>query len=411
MVIGAGVVLVGRLRSPPAASLEHIYTVQPRPFTSSISVVGTVSPADSVDVTAPFDGVVKSLGFKFGETVHAGQVLVVMNTDDLEARARETEAAYLKAAQAESDMEGWAGGTDVLRARRSVESAALALRNTDNKAAETKGLLDRGLVARSEYDGLLQQRESENSALSAAQQDLAATLKKGAGPNRAITRLELQNTKAKLAEIEAQLSSAILKAPAGGVMGRPPAGKSEGDTIQPRAGARLDQGQLIGTLARFSAFALAVKLDEADANRIRVGQAASITGSGFDGLTLSGHVTEIAGEGVPEGGAAGAVFGATVTLDPLTPTQASAVRMGMTANVTITTYQAAAAIVVPPQALAPDGAGVAVNLWDAESKQSRLRIVAVGAAAPDGVEIRSGLKPGDVIRWSDPTTPGSSTPN
>jgi multidrug efflux pump subunit AcrA (membrane-fusion protein) len=386
---------------------EQSLVVQARPFVASLGVVGTVTPGDSLAVVAPFDGIVKRVGFEYGRDVVAGQVLLVMDPSDLEQRRREAESAFLKADQAERDMANWAEGPDVARAKRAETAAEMELKATQRKMTETKALLDRGLVARVEYDGLQQQQQSQTLALTAAQDDLATVLKRGEGDSRRIPGIEFENAKARLAQIDAELAGTIVKAPIAGVIVRPPADKTEGGGAAVHAGQKLTLGQLVGSIARAGGVAVAFKLDEADAARVREGQPVTVTGPGFGGVTAQGQVASVAGEataGEAGGPGGGATFAAVARLDGLSAEQVRAIRIGMSANVEITLYQAPSAIVVPPQAVMGAGVSAMVMLRDPHTGQERPQAVRIGATAPDGVEILSGLKTGDMIVWRP--TPG-----
>lgn len=296
-------------------------------------------------------------------------------------------------------------------AARSGEAPAHGRRRADTrrKTAETKSLYDRGLVPRSEYDGLVQQQQTQTMGLTAAHEDLTTTLKRGTGPNRQVPAIELQNARSRLSDLSAQLSGALVKAPVSGVIVRPPADKGDqGGALH--AGQRLTRGQLIGSIAKPEGLAVALKLDEADANRVQEGQPITVTGPGFGDLTVSGHIASVAGEATAgDPGAPGTSFAATARLDGLTPEQARRIRIGMTANVTITTYESPSAVVVPPQAVQGAAPAAMVLVRNSNGGLPQPRPVVIGAIAPDGVEIRSGLKTGDVVVWREPAT-GSPPP-
>lgn len=385
-----------------AGGAEQSAVIQPRPFAATISVVGAVTPGDVVGVSAPFDGVVRSLGFTYGDPVGQGQVLAVLDTAEIDHRLSEAQAEFLKASQAASDMAGWASGPEVSQARRAEAQAAADLKDTERKTAQTKGLLDRGLVARDEYEGILQQGRSQHMGLAAARQDLAAALKRGEGSNRRVTALELGNARARLAEVEAQRAGAIVRAPATGVMVHPPSDKGDAPGPGPHAGGPVTKGQLIGAVARPGGLAVTFQLSEADANRVRPGQRVHVTGAGFEGLDVQGVVASVAREASPSSAsaAAGASFAAVARLDDLTAAQAAVIRIGMTANVVIDLYRNASALVAPAAAIQGSAPAAFVKVKDPRSGRSRRVAVAIGRVAPDGVEVLSGLKAGDVVVWS-----------
>ena len=383
--------------------------IQPRPFVATLNLAGTIVPGDHVVVTAPFDGVVTRMGFDYGAAVTSGQDLVELDTSDLRQRRNEAQVAYLKALQAAADLAAWDTSPEVSRARRAQAAAAFDLKDTQHRIAETQTLLDKGLVARGELDSLAQQQRSQDMALAAADQDLAATLKRGQGANRQMASLELETARARLAALDAQLAGAVVRAPVAGVIVNPPADKSSGPaTLHP--GLRLSAGQLIGAIARSGGLAVSFQLGETDAGRVRPGQDVTVTGPGFGGLTVHGHVASVGAEAAPAQVTSGpmASFAATARLDDLTPAQAQAIRIGMTANLTITVYSHPAALVAPPAAIQGAAPAATVLVKDPKSGEARATPVRLGQAAPDGIEVLSGLKPGDTVVWTPPTVAAAS---
>ncbi|MDR3507319.1 MAG: HlyD family efflux transporter periplasmic adaptor subunit [Caulobacteraceae bacterium] len=410
VVLAGGVSLWRKVTHPKAAAsvAEQSMVIQPQPFVSTISVTGTVAPGDNADVTAPFDGVVTQVGFDYGAPVTQGQVLVTLDVSDLRRRRNEAMSAFLKASQAAADIASWGTGPEVSRARRAADSAAFDLKDTQRKVEETKGLLDRGLVARSEYEGVLQQQRSQQGALASAQQDLNTALARGQGANRTVAAIDLENAKGRLAELDAQLAGAVVRAPVAGVIVRPPADRAQTQSAI-HVGLPLTRGQLVGTIARSGGLAVLFHLGEIDANRVRIGQAVSVTGPGFGALALKGHVVSVAGEASPPSASSGPLtsFDAVARLDGLTPDQAAAVRIGMTANVAIEVYRNPSALVAPPASVRGAAPAATVLVRDAKSGQSHAVPVQIGKVGPDGVEILSGLKAGDVVVWTPPVTAGA----
>lgn len=337
--------------APSAGALiEKSQVVKREPFASTLNVMGTIAPGNGIDITAPFDGTIKSIRFAYGDLVNQGQALAELDLSELEQSRNEAESAYLKAAQASNDMTSWTSGPEMSRARRAVATAMFELKDTENKLRETKALLDRGLVPRSEYDGMVQQERSRKTSLETAQEDLEATSRRGQGPNRRMAELELKNAQLRLGKLAGQFGSAILHAPDDGIVVRPPVGQGEGAASDPlHVGSRVSKGQLIGTIARAGGLGVSFRLDEADINRIKTGMPVTVTGPGFNDLSLAGQISSVAGEAGKDSaaGTGKASFTATARLDALTPEQARRVKIGMTAMVIVIAYSNPNAIVVP----------------------------------------------------------------
>ncbi|MCA6244208.1 MAG: HlyD family efflux transporter periplasmic adaptor subunit [Phenylobacterium sp.] len=393
--------LYARARSTTEPAQTQSVVVQPAPFKATIDVAGVIAAGERVDVVAPFDGPVARLEFTYGDPVSQGQVLMRMDVSDLGQRLRDAKSAYLKAQQVAADMRNWSSGVEVSRARRTLQSAELDSADARRKATETRMLLDRGLVPRSEYEALTQQLRSQELSAATAREELSAALRRGQGPNREMAELDLRSATARLTELEEQQAKATTVAPVAGVFVRPAsAAGAEGDGIH--VGQRLARGQLVGSIVQGDSLTIEVPLNEADANRVKVGQRAEISGGGFGTTKLNGHVISVAGEARPSpAGNGSSVVMARVRMDHLPTGQQQLARIGMTANVAIVVYETAAALVVPPQALLGSAPEVRVMVIPKAGAARSVKVLP-GQATPDGVEVKSGLKAGDTVVWSVP---------
>jgi multidrug efflux pump subunit AcrA (membrane-fusion protein) len=90
-----------------------------------------------------------------------------------------------------------------------------------------------------------------------------------------------------------------------------------------------------------------------------------------------------------------AAFPVTVEIAQLTPEQRAVIHVGMTANLSIIAYDKPDAIVIPFAALHTTDAGRSVMVRR-DGKTDDVPVT-LGISTPAGVEIRSGLKPGDIV--------------
>lgn len=411
----SGGLLAWRMRggdpAGPAAAAEQQLVVQRQPFVATLAFAGRIVPGSAVSVVAPFDGRVRTLGFAFGDRVAAGQPLLTLETDEVLAARNEAEAAYLKARRPVAQLAAWRGGPEVAQAERRAELARLELAQAERRAAEGRRLLEKGLIARNEQEGLEQQLHSLRMALAGARGELAGVLAQGDADAVRAAQLELANARGKLALADRQIGEARVLAPATGVIVRAELrGLREGGEAPLDPGSRVARGQLIGTIARDGGLAVRFEVEEGDVNALAPGQAVSVSGPGFAGLTLSGRIATVAAESAATSGPASQTrFVATASLDPLPPEQAGKVRLGMTAAATVITYQRPAAIVVPPPAIEGAAPATSVRIRTASGRQSRT--VKIGRVTATGVEILSGLRPGETIVWREAPPPAAPPPS
>ncbi|MDT8759394.1 HlyD family efflux transporter periplasmic adaptor subunit [Sphingomonas psychrotolerans] len=377
---------------------ERSLVVQRQPFTATLAFAGKIAPGDAVSITAPFDGTVREVDFAYGARVSAGDTLLVLDTQEIAAARNQAEASWLKAHQPAQDIANWSHGPQVAAARRRVRLAALELARLEREARESRRLLDKGLIARNEHDGIEQQLAAQRITAAAANEEFEDTLAQGGPAAARIAGLELENARAGLRRIETDMAQAVIRSPASGVFVAPLTAGAKLIEGPLHPGARVTRGQLIGTVARDGGLSVRFEVDESDVNALAVGQPVIVTGAGFAGLTLAGKVAAIAAPTEP--GTGPVRFIASARLNALPVEQGGRVRIGMSAAVAVITYQAPAAVVVPPEALL--GAAPLARVKVRAAGRVVERQVTVGRITPAGVEIRAGLRPGETVVWADP---------
>ncbi|MGH6919261.1 MAG: PAS domain S-box protein, partial [Geminicoccaceae bacterium] len=99
---------------------QSSFTVTPTPISSNIRVVGTIQPGQIVNVVGPFDGVVGTKFFRYGDPVERDAVVLELDTDELESKLRDARGKYIKAEQQVRQLKNWRNSPEVVRAQRSV---------------------------------------------------------------------------------------------------------------------------------------------------------------------------------------------------------------------------------------------------------------------------------------------------
>ncbi|WP_424812457.1 HlyD family efflux transporter periplasmic adaptor subunit [Roseococcus sp. YIM B11640] len=380
-------------------------TAQAQPVSSRIAVVGVLEPGANVSVVAPFDGTVRERLFRYGGAVTRGDVLMRMDRGEVETRLREARAAEIRARQKVDELKNWAQGFEVARARRTLAAAELETTNLRARVSQSAMLLGRGIIPAEEHRNLLQQQRNQELQLQAAQQDLAATLARGDELNLRTAELELANAETKLNEVETDLRNAEVRAPVSGVVLMPPeqpgaSGGGQRQTIE--VGTRVNRGQAMFSIGDLAGFLVRGQVDEIDVNSVRPGQAVTVTGDAFAGEVLQGRVASVAaqasadqpglGRGMPS-------FAVSIAISDLTEEQRKRLAVGMSASLSIITFQRDDAVVLPPFAIRNEDGQRVVRVREGARIVSRP--VTIGISTPEGVEIREGINPGDAVVLGD----------
>ncbi len=359
------------------------YTVTPRPLSSSVSLAGAIEPLGEINVISPFQGHIKERYFTYGAFVKRGTPLLLMDTNEIEIKLREATSAYIKARKELEILEGWSGGTEVLKARRSLASAA-------NKMEENKLLYEKGIVSRNEYESAREQYINQK-------EELQTVLKKGSEENVKVLRLEFENARSRLERMRQQVAQSVVKAPVSGIVIKPTQrGEDKAKTIE--RGISVAQGDLLLSIGDLSGLTVRATVDEVDIGRVKIGQTVIVTGDAFLSTPLHGEITHISaqaqksmtGLGIP-------LFSLHVTVKSLTPEQKEIIRLGMSANLQVLVYNNPQAVLVPIGAIRTSEGRHFAFVWDPSSGERRETEVETGITTLDSVEITRGIVAGDRV--------------
>ncbi|MDO9343598.1 MAG: HlyD family efflux transporter periplasmic adaptor subunit [Pseudomonas sp.] len=392
---GAGLAL----RSPasdPVSATDQWLAVKPDALVHQIGLVGKIEPDTTITLTAPFDGNVHANLVEQGQRVEAGQVLLRMDPATLEVQLRDALSAQLKARRTVQEMQDWDSSPAVSRARRSLRTAEMTAGNTQRKLTESENLFKRGIIPRNELDDLKQQTQQQQLDLASARSELQQAIDQGKGEYRQIADMELTNATVKYDALHRLLEGQDVKAPFSGIVVPAPGNTSPqggGNNNTPvQAGSKVSQGQVLFGLANIERLKIVAKVSELDINQLHQSQAVEVLGDGFDGERLTGSVSVVSGLAIANDSQGSAQFPVTLSIPRLTPQQLQRVRLGMSARLTIVTYNNAQAIVIPSQAIRADKT---VEYREAMDKPVERVKVTTGQSTALGVEV-FGLKPGFV---------------
>jgi HlyD family secretion protein len=337
---------------------------------------GNIAPIKESRVLSPIAGIVsKELNFNYGDVVTKGQYLLSLVPSDQENTYRTALLAYLRA--------------------KSSYSEALT------KYTGQELLYKNKILARNDFMQYQNTLADQKLAVQEALYDLKAVIQKISN-NKNIEN-DLINSLSALSVNDQQVYSALnrsfdevqIHAAASGVALLPP--KSDGDSsataLQKDSVVKLDQVLL--TMGDFSGLKVNIDVNEVSINKLRVGQAAEVTGPAFPGITLPGKIATISYQA--RSGSFGGdlpTFPVVIAVDKLTAEQQKLIHAGMTAQVKISLPQGQQ-LLVPVSALTLKNDQAYVN--KIVNGALVLTPVQTGATTLTDVAITQGLSAGDVI--------------
>lgn len=312
---------------------------------------GVLKASEQVDVGAQVSGQIQSLKVKLGQTVKKGDIIAEIDSETQRNEIKDAEAAL-----------------DSMKAQRVAKLASLKQSEQNYNRLQT--LLAADSVSRESFEGA----EASYAGVKAELETL----------NAQIRQAEITADKAKV-----NLKYTQIVAPIDGVVVSIPT--KEGQTVNASQST-----PTIVSIARLDKMAVKVKISEADISRVREGQDVYFTifGQAAKKYHAKLDTIEPVPDGAAEGNNGGAIYYNGLFIVDNTD---GALRIAMTAEVSIVLASAQNVVLVPAAALGaaqPDGS-YAVDVI--ENGVKARRNVKIGINNNINAEVISGLAEGDVV--------------
>ena len=329
LVIGLIVAAIG---AAAAAGGRYWYTrddtaavdverIDRRDLTAIVSAPGTIQPQLLVEMSANTMGRVTRLAVDEGDRVTAGQFLLQIDPENLQAQVSRGQAA-VEATRATHQQ-----------ALAAVETARVNLELAREQLERQEELWELQLVAREVLDQARADVQVRETELRQREVEVEGAQQR------------IRQEEASLASARYDLTQVTITSPIDGIVTR--RNIEEGETVV--IGTMNNPGTVLLTIADFSILEAEIEVDETDIPSVTLGQRAEITIDALPDETWTGTVTEI-GNSPIQTAAAGAQeatnFLVVVTLDSNIPN----VRPGFTCTAEITTATREEVVAVPIQA-------------------------------------------------------------
>jgi HlyD family secretion protein len=303
-LVGATVAGIRYFRQQAELEKQPTYVTAPAQrgdLRETVTATGTLSPLDSVEVGAEVTGRVTRVLVDINDSVKKDQVLVEIDTEQLQARVDESEA-------------------QLRSARASQANATATVKEAESKAVRAREMHRRGLISDQDLESAeaTLERAKASVSTSAAQTTVAG---------------------ASLKSARTSLGKAIIRAPMDGiVLART---VEVGQTVT--AGF---QTPVLFTLARgLEKMQLQIDVDEADVGRVRENQVATFVVDAYPKRTFTSTLVKLGNLPKPE--TTVVTYQATLTVD--NPDRL--LKPGMTATASIVTSEEKDVLTVPNAAL------------------------------------------------------------
>ena len=334
------------------------YRISSMPLVQTVVATGRVVAVSNTDIGSEISGVVLERRVAEGEQVAAGDLLLVLSSDDVAAQVRQAEAELAELISSTRPQ-----------AAVDLANAEVALAQADRNVERRRELAAISAISDEEMEQAIQAQAQARNNLENAR--LRANALSSGGVEEDLLR-------ARIAALQAQLNKAQVRSKVSGtILTR---NVEIGDLVQP--------GQSLFTIALDGKTEIRVPLDERNLSRLALQQPAVAIADAYPDKPFPVRISFIAPSIDPQRG----TVEVRLSVDPVP----DFLRQDMTVSVNIETDQRAKALVIPNDALAnvkEDSAEVLL-LRDGKTQRQAVKLGLRGLSAS---EVLSGLSAGDEI--------------
>jgi len=328
IILGVGVVIV--LGALAYANLGmkrqtgitvNVEKIQARDLESIVSASGKIQPKSQVNISAETMGKVVGLEVREGDVVTKGQILLQIDSKNLETNVQNREASLSSAKFQLEQTKGQIG------------NARVALKEAEDTLKRQEQMFKAGLLPRDQYDRVVNDVARQRTNLSVTEQSAQSQEQR------------IKQEEANLESARYDLNKLRVVSPISGIVTRRNIEIGETAVV----GTMNNAGTVLLTIADLSVIETEIEVDETDIPFISIGQPAKITIDALPDKTFPGHVTEVGNSPIQAtaGQQRATNFKVTVTIDGTVPN----VRPGFTCTAVITTATRKQVLGVPNQAM------------------------------------------------------------
>ena len=365
---------------PPVVSVKVVKAGKEN-IAAPISAVGTIWPREKADVAAKISAQIKKMAQLKNKLVHAGEVIAVLESRDLETQKAEAVAALNEARANERSL---ITGT-IPKTNAEDQKALLDARAKVNNARATyerrRALFERGGISKKDLEASQLDLTTAEDELRLEEQTVALRTHSLNPNDRALAAAKTAQAQQRVATLDAQLSYATIRSPITGIVT---------DQFQYEGEFASAGGKLV-TIADISSVIVKAPFADTAVAELKTGDTVTVVPTDASAEEMHGQVTLLGRSSDPTN--------RTVEVWVTLGNEDGKLRANGAAQVTVAANAKDDAIVVPTSAVTletSDANEGTVMVVDAQNVAHETK-VKIGIRTPEKIEIVEGLSGGETV--------------
>ncbi|HET6977087.1 MAG TPA: efflux RND transporter periplasmic adaptor subunit [Pyrinomonadaceae bacterium] len=364
----------------PVVSVK-VVKAEKESIAAPVSAVGTIWPREKADVAAKISAQIRKMAQLKNKLVHAGDVIAVLESRDLETQRAEAVAALNEARANERSL---ITGT-IPKTNAEDQKALLDARAKVNNARATferrRALFERGGISKKDLEASQLELTTAEDELRLQEQTVALRTHSLNPNDRALAAARTAQAQQRVATLDAQLSYATIRSPITGIVT---------DQFQYEGEFASSGGKLV-TIADTSTVIVKAPFADTAVAELKTGDTVTVVPTDTSSEEMHGQITLLSRSSDPTN--------RTVEVWVTLGNGDGKLRANGAAQVTVAANSKDDAIVVPASAVTLETSNAdegTVMVVDADNVAHETK-VKIGIRTPEKIEIVEGLKGGETV--------------
>lgn len=408
MQLMLGGVVVASLGAGTAAFYFHNKTKADAPGSTAkltrgelevvLAETGSIEPLTKVEVKSQVAGQVSKLLVDAGDKVSKGQLLIQLDTTDMQRQRAQAEADRDKAKAELRKLIAGARPEELEQARAALTKAQATLERARRDYQRSLEAVKTQTITQADADQAHGAYQEAQASLADAKAHLDLTRAGSREEDVAEARAELRRAEATLRNADDQIAYASIRAPMSGTVIK--RGIEVGEMVSPGVSATA-QGTSMLTVADLDHLIIKSNLNQIDVGKVRLDQAVDVRVDSAPGKPFGGRIHKVAPAAADKDANNIQTFPVETMLDVAASAGAGVhdmLKPGMSADVDVHVAKKAGALYLPVEAVVRGKADEGtVTLPAPKGGKPETRKVTIGLANDHQVEILSGLTEGQEV--------------
>ena len=368
VAIGLGGLAYAILRYVEGTSVA-VDVVERADLIETVVASGHVESPFRVDISSQITGTVVSVAVREGETVRAGQQLILLSANELQSSALQAQAAVAQAA-AQVRQLSELSLPQAMAAQNSAGSSLLAAQQVYDRAAV---LAAKGFATRAYFDEVTRNRDVARTQVATAAAQVRSA--QAGGSDFATAQANLAAAMAGSSAARSRLAYTIISAPRSGIL----------ISRAVERGTVVTPGALLMVLSPAAETQIVMQIDERNLGKIAVGQSALVSADAYPNRRFTAAIAFI-NPGVD-------ITRASATVKLTVPNPPTYLRQDMTVSVDVETARKRAVLSLPGSSI-HDALSAAPWVMTIENGRAVRRPVRLGLQGNNRTQVLSGIDAG-----------------